>query len=610
MSEPFSAGVTGRPAPASPFEPLTADDPVVIGGYQLQARLGAGGMGRVYLAFTPGGRALAVKVVRREFAEDAEFRGRFAQEIRAAQRVNGVYTAQVVDAGPDAEQPWLATAYVPGPSLAAAVREHGPLPPRTVLLLAAAVAESLAAIHAASVVHRDLKPANVVLAEDGPRVIDFGIARAGDSTPLTATGIRIGTPQYMAPEQALGQSAEPATDLFSLGSLAFYAATGRTPFGDGQEMAVLYRVVNEQPNLADCPPELLPVVQACLVKDPAERIAGPALIDLCRQLAGGDLRITAGWLPSAVASEATRRIVVAPAPPTHIPSPAESAATLTPAQAATAQAATQQIPWQMPAQVSTVAAAPVGPTQQSGQPGQGPGQNGPDQSATTAHWGRRLLLGALVVVLLVGAGAIAAVSLNNKNSSDTGTSTGTQNQVQGQATTPSAGSGVDLQSPSAAPNIPVTIPPTAVNPTDTTVVDNGNPPGTLLGSYHIDLPQGYGFNLTSDLTSPSTAVLNDDGVNFDVDYPTYDSFFEASTPNATLAILQSGTVGSYQNCLNDTQYVDQMNLADLSVGTEVCDITPRGRVALLQITHLPAQGDPSTYVGFNITLWQGVIAVS
>ena len=603
MPESFTAEPIGVAPPGSPFEPLTADDPPVIGGYRLQARLGAGGMGRVYLAFTPGGRALAVKVVRPEFAEDAEFRGRFAQEIRAAQRVNGVYTAQVVDAGPDAERPWLATAYVPGPSLAAAVRQFGPLPVRTVLLLTGAVAESLAAIHAASVVHRDLKPANVVLAEDGPRVIDFGIARAADSTPLTATGIRIGTPQYMAPEQALGQSAEPATDLFSLGSLAFYAATGRTPFGDGQEMAVLYRVVNEQPDLSACPPELVPVVQACLTKDPAERITGPALIDLCRELAGGDLRITAGWLPSAVASEATRRTVTAPAAPTHIPTPAELAADLSPAQLVAAQAQTREaVPRQNPptaVQASSPFTPPLSTPPPFTPPPAEPPAAGPfapqDGSAKAPNWGRRLVLGALAVVVLVGGGAIAAVSLDGKTS--TASSGGQNPQINASAT---VGDFVQTTLP----------PPNPVTPTDTRVVGNGAPPGTLLGTFHIDLPQGYGFNLTSDLTSPSTAVLNDDGVNFDVDYPDDFSYFEASTPNATLAILQPGTPGSYANCLADTQYVDQMELSDLSVGTEICDITPRGRVALMRISHLPAQNDPSIYVGFDITLWQGVISTN
>ncbi|HEV2641001.1 MAG TPA: serine/threonine-protein kinase [Actinocrinis sp.] len=618
MPDSFTAENIGTAPPPAPFEPLAGDDPAAVGGYRLRARLGAGGMGRVYLAFTPGGRALALKVVRPEFAEDPEFRERFAQEIRAAQRVNGVYTAQVVDAGPDAAQPWLATAYVPGPSLAAAVRRFGPLPVRTVLLLTGAVAESLAAIHAAGVVHRDLKPANVVLAEDGPRVIDFGIARAADSTPLTATGIRIGTPQYMAPEQALGQSAEPATDLFSLGSLAFYAATGRTPFGEGQEMAVLYRVVNEQPDLSACPPDLVPLVQACLTKDPAQRITGPALIDLCRRQAGGDLRITAGWLPSAVASEATRRTVAAPA------EQAAGAAAAAVAAAPLFHPPLQPQPMYVPPQpIPQPAPPPIpAPAKLSGAEKRAAVRAAalppPTESPTqTPNWGRRLLLGALAVVVVAGGGAIAAVSLDGKGSPPS--STGHNPSLNalttiGATTAPAAEQNPNtLVNPTTAPDaplVPFTTPAAVPNATGQAVTGNNNPPGTPLGTFHVDLAAGYGFNLTSDLSSPGRAVLNDSGVNFDVDFPSsYDDYIEASTSNATMAILQPGTAGSYQNCLNDTQYINQLNAADLSVGTSICDITPRGRVALLQITHLPAQGDPSTYIGFSITLWQGAISV-
>jgi len=163
-------------------------------------------MGRVYLAFTPGGRPVALKVVRPEFGGDEDFRARFRQEIQAARRVHGLYTAQVLDAGPDADPPWLVTAYVAGPSLAQAVREYGPMPPQTVFQLMAGVAEALQAIHAAGVVHRDLKPSNVLLAPDGPRVIDFGIARAVEATTVTRTGMRVGSPQFMAPEQIAGRS--------------------------------------------------------------------------------------------------------------------------------------------------------------------------------------------------------------------------------------------------------------------------------------------------------------------------------------------------------------------------------------------------------------------
>ncbi|MFF7588050.1 protein kinase [Kitasatospora purpeofusca] len=291
------------------FQPLRPDDPGDVGGYRLHARLGAGGMGRVYLSYTPGGRPVALKTVRPEFAQDTEFRWRFAQEVANARRIHGLYTAQVIDSGADDDVPWLATAYVPGPSLHRAVREHGALPVRTVLLLMGGIAEALQAIHGAAVVHRDLKPANVLLAADGPRVIDFGIARAADAVALTGTGFRIGSPAFMAPEQALGRPAAPATDVFALGSLAVYAAGGTQPFGEGPETAVLYRVVNEQPDLSHVPGDLHALLLRCLAKQPENRPTPAEIIEAARDhpAAGGGLRFADGWLPTRISADITRR---------------------------------------------------------------------------------------------------------------------------------------------------------------------------------------------------------------------------------------------------------------------------------------------------------------
>ncbi|MGP3970847.1 protein kinase domain-containing protein [Streptomyces sp. 6N223] len=288
------------------FQPLEADDPPVVGRYPLAARLGAGGMGRVYLAYTPGGRPVAIKVVRPELGEDPQFRARFQREVRAAERVQGLYTAPVVDSDTEGPVPWLATAYIPGPSLADAVSRHGPLPLPTVMLLLAGTAEALQAIHGAGLVHRDLKPSNVLLAADGPRVIDFGIARAAESgTALTGSGMVVGTPSFMSPEQAAGAAVGPATDVFALGQLAVYAASGTPAFGEGTSHAVLYRIVHEWPDLSALPGGPLKELAAhCLAKDPAARPGPPEVIARCRAaLPAGAMPAPGQWLPAAVAAE-------------------------------------------------------------------------------------------------------------------------------------------------------------------------------------------------------------------------------------------------------------------------------------------------------------------
>ncbi|MGK5543515.1 serine/threonine-protein kinase [Streptomyces sp. URMC 127] len=288
---------------AGAYQELEGDDPSVVGDYRLVARLGSGGMGKVYLSYTPAGRPVAIKVIRPEFAEDPEFRRRFADEVAAARRVQGLYTAPVLDSDTDGPRPWLATVYVPGPTLSSAVATHGPLPVRTVLLLVAGIAEALQAIHSAGLVHRDLKPSNVLLAPDGPRVIDFGIARAADATSLTASGVTVGTPSFMAPEQATGAEVTAATDVFALGQIAVFAATGRSAYGNGPSHAVLYRIVHQEPDLSGVPAELRDLIGQCMGRDPHERPGLSAIIDLCRT--AGDhaqLRRSEGWLPAGGAA--------------------------------------------------------------------------------------------------------------------------------------------------------------------------------------------------------------------------------------------------------------------------------------------------------------------
>ena len=253
------------------LDELQSTDPRRIGPYWLEGRLGSGGMGRVYLGRSPGGRNVAIKVIRADLAEDPDFRARFAREASAARKVSGIFTAPVVDADLEGPMPWLATSYISGPSLADAVAERGPMPPALVLRLAAGLAEGLAAIHSAGVVHRDLKPANVLLAEDGPRLIDFGISRSMEGSALTRTGMVVGSPGFMSPEQAEGRPVGPASDIFSLGAVLTFSATGEGPFGEGSTVALLYRVVTGEPNTQGVPGEIRPMIERCLVKDPGQR---------------------------------------------------------------------------------------------------------------------------------------------------------------------------------------------------------------------------------------------------------------------------------------------------------------------------------------------------
>ncbi|MFJ9577921.1 protein kinase [Streptomyces sp. NPDC101191] len=294
------------------MQPLAADDPRQVGEYRLLRRLGAGGMGRVYLGRTPGGRTVAVKVVRHELTENPEFRARFRQEVSAARRVGGAWTAPVLDADTEGEHLWVATGYIAGPSLTAAVQEFGPLPEPAVRTLGVSLAEALSHVHGLGLVHRDVKPSNVLLTLDGPRLIDFGITRALDATTgLTRSGQIFGSPGFMSPEQANGLPAGPASDVFSLGAVLAYAATGTMPFGSGVSAPVLlYRVLHEEPDLSGLTGPLHSLVRDCLAKDPSARPAPGRL----REQLDGDEAATArpghgDWLPGPLAAAVGRSAV-------------------------------------------------------------------------------------------------------------------------------------------------------------------------------------------------------------------------------------------------------------------------------------------------------------
>ncbi|MFD0343601.1 bifunctional serine/threonine-protein kinase/ABC transporter substrate-binding protein [Streptomyces sp. NPDC127117] len=305
------------------MRPLTPEDPRAIGEYRTLVRLGAGGMGVVYLARSPGGALAAVKVIRAQHAADPGFRARFRRETEAAGRVTGPWVVPVTGADTEAREPWLATAFVPGPSLAEALAAEGLLPAGTVRVLGARLAGALVAVHEAGLVHRDVKPGNVLLALDGPRLIDFGIARHEGATALTATDAVIGTPGYLAPEQASAGPVGPACDIFSLGCVLVHAATGRRPFGHGTAAGVLFRTVHEQPDLDGLPPGLLPLVEACLAKDPADRPTARQVEERLTDAAPPDAR---SWAPPGLSALIAERSAAAlalptPEPPTVIGDP-------------------------------------------------------------------------------------------------------------------------------------------------------------------------------------------------------------------------------------------------------------------------------------------------
>jgi serine/threonine protein kinase len=435
---------------------LQPGDPQLIGPYRLRGRLGAGGMGQVFLGRSAGGRPVAVKVVRAHLATDPEFRERFRREIAVARKVSGVYTSPVIDADVDGPMPWLATAYVEGPSLADAVSEHGPLPPRSVLALAAGLAEGLNAIHAAGVVHRDLKPANVLLAKDGPRVIDFGISRAAEASALTHTGLVVGTPGFMSPEQAEGREVGPSSDIFSLGAVLAFAATGEGPFGTGSTPALVYRVVYSPPNLDHLPAEVRPLIERCLAKDPAQR---PTAAQLLAE--AGAVHPATSWLP------VTRTSVQVPAMTSQTDAEPGlvrpgSAATRLDLAARTVAGGPDARPYAPPTMTAAILPPPGGPTR--GQPGRRPRHR---------IW-RPLAIASITVGLVAGC-TFTGVALTGSSGHPSGTQSGQP------TTSPTTSSPAPSASPSTSS--PVTATPSTSAPV--TVTPSASPTVTASPSASV-----------------------------------------------------------------------------------------------------------------------------
>ncbi|MER5989393.1 serine/threonine-protein kinase [Streptomyces viridosporus] len=553
--------------PAEVFQPLQDDDPRTVAGYRLAARLGAGGMGRVYLSHTPGGRPVALKVVRSELADDPAFRRRFGREIRAARTVKGAYTAELIDADPDGTPPWLATVYVPGPSLTEAVARRGPLPVPAVLWLTAGVAEALQVIHGAGIVHRDLKPSNVLLAADGPRVIDFGIALAADATAHTATGAVIGTPQFMAPEQATGDEVTAATDVFALGQTAAFAALGEPLYGEGSSAGVLYRIVHSRPDLSRLPEQLRPLIARCLAAEPEGRVTPAEVVEWCRRELGRDADAGAG---PAVWREVAGPEVAVP-PPAPEPSPDPTAVRTRP----------------LIAPRGPAAPGPAGP--------QGPSvPRGPEERRTRR---RRFALGAAAALAAGGLMLAAAWTLmdatdrNGGRDRDTAASaSGTPGPAERSAASGEAaskgeagasegpgsaapGTGADGAAGASATPRAHAYPPLMLNGENSASTRSGNQREDREGDIRFDCSQGS-CALESD-TSVFTLVPGDPGATYE-----------------TCRLLTSEDDGH------------RLPLAAVAAGSEICVKNRQGDIALLVVqvksTALPDIG----FLTADMTVWR------
>ncbi|MEV5865763.1 serine/threonine-protein kinase [Streptomyces tendae] len=579
--------------PAEVFQPLQDDDPRTVAGYRLAARLGAGGMGRVYLSHTRGGRPVAIKVVRSELADDPAFRRRFGREIKAARRVKGAYTAELIDADPDGTPPWLATLYVPGPSLSDAVARSGSLPVPAVLWLTAGVAEALQAIHGAGIVHRDLKPANVLLAADGPRVIDFGVSLAADSTAHTATGTTIGTPQYMAPEQASGSDVTPATDVFSLGQTAAFAALGKPLYGDGPAATVLYRIVHSEPDLSGLPERLRGLLGRCLAADPEERATLAEIVEWCRRELGrdgGEAAGPAGW------REIAGPPVVVP-PPVAATGPATAAAPV----AAPGPTAAHTAPWTAPQ-----GAVPVpwagGPAPWPD--GFGPGgptvprrPDGPEERRRRRR--RTALISAAVVVacaLVIAAGSalLDAAGRNLDRARDAVASA----------------SASESASASGTPR-PVAEGPVAGTDESATEADSsaGRPDGGADGSAAgTTAPRAHAYGAL--LVNGDNSISLTDGTmredrKGDIRFDCVNASCALESDTSVFTILFGDPGADYEECRRMTADQDdhRLPLAAASAGQEICVRRNNGDIALFVVQVKSTALPEAAFVTMDTTVW-------
>ncbi|MDA5145396.1 serine/threonine-protein kinase [Streptomyces sp. AD681] len=591
--------------PAEVFQPLQDDDPRTVAGYRLAARLGAGGMGRVYLSHTRGGRPVALKVVRSELADDPTFRRRFGREIKAARRVKGAYTAELIDADPDGTPPWLATLYVPGPALSEAVARNGPLPVPAVLWLMAGVAEALQAIHGAGIVHRDLKPANVLLAADGPRVIDFGISLAADSTAHTATGTTIGTPQYMAPEQASGSDVTAATDVFSLGQTAAFAALGKPLYGDGPAATVLYRIVHSEPDLSGLPERLRGLLGRCLAAGPGERATPAEIVEWCRRELGRDGGETAG---PAVWREIAGPPVAVP-PPVAATGPATAAAPV----GAPAPTAVHTAPWTAPQ--GAVPQGTVPAPWPGGAPAPWPGAVGPggptvprrpDGPEERRRRRRRaVLISAAAVVacgLVIAAGSalLDAAGRNLDRARDAVASAASESASASGTPRPVAeGSAAADEAASSAGAGPAS----SDGPSDER---SGGSDGSVFGTTSPPARVIHGASVNADSSLSLTDGTRRDDRKGDIRFDCKDVGCALDSDTSVFTLMYGDPGAGYEECalMTESQKSHRLYLAAAAAGSEICVRHRNGDIALLVVQTKSTAMPDLAFLDADVTVWR------
>ena len=545
---------------------LGGDDPLRLGPYRLKAVVGDGGMGRVYLATSPAGRAVAVKVIRRGLADQPGYRERFAREARAAMSVSGLYTASVVDADTAGQSPYIATEFVPAPSLAEAVGQSGPLPADTVLALAGGMAEALVAIHRAGLVHRDVKPHNILLAADGPVVIDFGIA-VGDEAALTATGIAVGTPGYMAPEVLHGSDPSPVSDLFALGCVLVYAARGTGPFGTGDALVIAHRAAAGEPDLAGVPEPVRALVAPLLHRDPARR---PTPAQLLQHVSVSSTAVLHDglWLPEGVRAmlEQRRQEVQRVLSGSSVPAQPPAAPTALPPPQWAYPAAAQAEPIPAPHAAATKQAGPGLPPPYSGPPAGTPAQDFAavhgGAPARTSKKGFFAAVGLGGAVVLVGA-ILAVVLLSNGNGDGAASSNTTHSGQAAGATTQKLAAGASSPAGSAGSTPADPSPTASVSSTASTSSADDGVGSYRPGVYRVNQHLATDYNGDT-VVLTSITVADDGSVSAQLTYTSAVSgswTCAAATPGQGQLSVGSGPIDSStgSTCTEDptrTMWVD------------------------------------------------------